>query len=203
MPVDVLFATRIDRRRLIGESAVCRQLAGECLAIAADDVAGQKWCREHRYAGYTSYASLNDLAWRSSSFADLQKRIERAGKSFARHLGYDLAGRQLVCDSLWINILDPGGHHSAHLHPHSVLSGTVYVQVPRGSGALRFEDPRLPMQMNTPQRLPNARRDQLPFITIDPKAGELLLWESWLRHEVLPGSAKDRRISVSFNLGTR
>jgi len=27
----------------------------------------------------------------------------------------------------------------------------------------------------------------------------LLMWESWLRHEVLPGQAKADRLSISFN----
>ena len=42
-----------------------------------------------------------------------------------------------------------------------------------------------------------ARADT--FITTDPKPGLLLMWESWLRHEVLPGAGKGERLSVSFN----
>jgi uncharacterized protein (TIGR02466 family) len=88
--------------------------------------------------------------------------------------------------------LKSGGHHSGHIHPHSILSGTFYVEVPDGSGAIRFEDPRLPLMMAAPQR-PDT------FVTVDPKPGLLLTWESWLRHEVLPGSGKGERLSVSFN----
>lgn len=32
-----------------------------------------------------------------------------------------------------------------------------------------------------------------------PKAGKVLMWESWLRHEVPPNAAKSERISVTFN----
>ena len=39
-----------------------------------------------------------------------------------------------------------------------------------------------------------------PFATIEPRPGLLLMWESWLRHEVLPGTAKGDRLSISFNL---
>ena len=102
-------------------------------------------------------------------------------------------------DSLWVNSLKPGGHHSAHIHPHSILSGTLYVEVPDGSGAIRFEDPRLPMMMAAPTRRPDAPEPLQPFVTVNPRPGQLLLWESWLRHEVLPGSGRANRLSVSFN----
>ena len=32
-----------------------------------------------------------------------------------------------------------------------------------------------------------------------PAVGDVLLWESWMRHEVPPGSAGAKRISISFN----
>ena len=38
---------------------------------------------------------------------------------------FDLGGRRLKLDSLWVNLLKPGGAHSGHIHPHSVVSGTV------------------------------------------------------------------------------
>ena len=70
--------------------------------------------------------------------------------AFAAECAFDLGGRRLKLDSLWVNVLKPGGTHSGHIHPHSVVSGTVYVAVPPGSGALKLEDPRLPMMMAAP-----------------------------------------------------
>jgi len=95
-------------------------------------------------------------------------------------------------DSLWVNLLKTSGHHSGHIHPHSILSGTFYAEVPPGSGAIRFEDPRLPLMMAAPRR-PDT------FVTVEPRPGLLLLWESWLRHEVLPGTGRGERLSISFN----
>jgi uncharacterized protein (TIGR02466 family) len=34
-----------------------------------------------------------------------------------------------------------------------------------------------------------------------PAFGEVLLWESWLGHEVPVNMAKEKRISVSFDYG--
>ena len=36
-------------------------------------------------------------------------------------------------------------------------------------------------------------------VTLQPRPGEVVLWESWLRHEAPVNRAKSPRISVSFN----
>ena len=36
-------------------------------------------------------------------------------------------------------------------------------------------------------------------LDVPPRAGLVLMWESWLRHEVMPNRAEDARISISFN----
>jgi uncharacterized protein (TIGR02466 family) len=171
-------------------------LAYSIRALAADDLAGRAWAKEHGYKGYTSYASLADLPRRDPLFADFAKRLARHAALFAAELGWTVKPR---LDSLWVNLLRGGGHHGAHIHPHSILSGTLYVEVPEGSGAIRFEDPRLPMMMAAPLRRTDAPEPLQPFVTVPPEPGRLLLWESWLRHEVLPGSGRKERLSVSFN----
>ena len=124
--------------------------------LAEEDEAGRRWSRAHGYRGYTSYASLNDLTNRDPRFAELVRLLNRHVADFARDCAMDLGGRRLKLDSLWVNLLKPGGAHSGHIHPHSVVSGTIYVAVPPGSGALKLEDPRLPMMMAAPPRLPDA-----------------------------------------------
>src|SRR3546814_20022214 len=84
---------------------------------------------------------------------------------------FDLGGKRLKLDSLWINVLEPGGTHSGHIHPHSVVSGTIYVAVPPGSGALKLEDPRLPMLMAAPGRHDDAPEDLNPFVYAEPAPG--------------------------------
>jgi uncharacterized protein (TIGR02466 family) len=138
-----------------------------------------------------------------SVFADLKRRLDRHVRAFADSLSYDLNGGRLNLDSLWVNILKPGGGHSGHIHPHSVISGTYYVAVPSGSGALRLEDPRLPLMMAAPPRRSDASEETRAFVHLVPEAGTLFLWESWLRHEVIPSRAKGPRVSVSFNYGWR
>lgn len=198
MTVARLFPTLLHRAPL-GDDALVTELERSVRALAQDDAAGRRWSKAHGYKGYTSYASLDDLPRRDPAFADLKRRLDRQVAGFAQACGFDLGGGKLKLDSLWVNLLRPGGHHSAHLHPHSIVSGTLYVALPEGSGAIRFEDPRLPMMMAAPVRREDAAPELRSFHTVEPVVGEVLLWESWLRHEVLPHGGKAERISVSFN----
>jgi len=175
----------------IGDDALLRELAHSIRVLAQDDEAGRRWSKAHGYAGYTSYASLNDLPKRDPAFAALARVLTDHAARFAKESRFDLP-RQPKLDSLWANLLKSGGHHSGHIHPHSIISGTLYVEVPKGGGAIRFEDPRLPLMMAAPSR-PDT------FVTVEPRTGLLLMWESWLRHEVLPGSGRGERLSISFN----
>ena len=197
MPCRSLFATRIYHSH-IDDQQLLAELAHSIRSLASDDEAGKRWSRDKGYKGYTSYASLDDLPRRDPAFADLQRLLVRQAASFADELAFDLS-RKPKLDSLWVNLLKPGGHHSAHIHPHSILSGTFYVEVPNGSGPIRFEDPRLPMMMAAPVRREDAPEELRLFATIAPEPGLVLMWESWLRHEVLPGTAKSDRLSISFN----
>ena len=175
------------------------ELRDTCIAIAEDDEAGQEWCEREGYPGYTSYASLDDLPWRAPIFGDLEKALDKHVAAFCEALGFDLQGKKLKCNAFWINILPEGGTHSSHIHPHSVVSGTTYVAMPEGTSALKLEDPRLAMMMLSPLRKKDAPQELQPFVYVKPEVGELLLWESWLRHEVPMNMSEEERISVSFN----
>ena len=192
-----LFVTKLYEAG-IADEVLLGDLAHSIRSLAEDDEAGRRWSREHFYPGYTSYASLNDLPRRDPGIADLAKLLTSHAAAFAKECAFELARRPKV-DSLWVNLLRGPGHHGGHIHPHSIISGTLYVEVPKGSGAIRFEDPRLPMMMAAPTRSPGAPEELQPFVTVQPRPGLLLLWESWLRHEVLPGTGRGERLSISFN----
>ena len=196
-----LFATRVARAPLGGRDhdGLRQELLDACDMLESEDTAGRRWCRENGYKGYTSYASLNDLPTRFSAFGDLKRRLDKHADAFGQEVGFELAGGKLKLDSLWVNVLPPGGVHTGHIHPHSVISGTYYVSLPDGASALKLEDPRLAMMMAAPTRKPEAAPDLQPFVFLSPQEGEVILWESWLRHEVVLNRAKAKRISISFN----
>lgn len=198
-----LFVTQLYRARLSEHAPMvdAAELLSSCIAIAEDDEAGQAWCEENGYPGYTSYASLDDLPWRFPIFRDLEKALDRHVAAFCEAMHFDIGERKLKCNALWINILPEGGMHVSHIHPHAVVSGTTYVAMPEGTSALKLEDPRLPMMMLAPVTKKDAPEALRRFVYVRPEVGEVLLWESWLRHEVPMNMAENDRISVSFNYG--
>ncbi len=207
MPTRALFVTTVYEASLAEEpgfDAFNAELADACRMLAVEDRAGRAWCKANGYGGYTSYASLNDLPTRATVFADLKRKLDRHAAAFAEGLALDLGPRgRLKLDSLWANVLKPGASHSGHIHPHSVLSGTVYVAVPPGAAGLRLEDPRLPLMMAAPPRRSDAPEAARSFVTLSPSPGTIFLWESWLRHEVPANGARQPRISLSFNYSWR
>lgn len=197
-----LFVTQVYEASLAAERGFAEfnaELEQACLMLAEEDAAGRAWCKANAYPGYTSYASLDDLPTRASVFAALKTRLDKHAAAFAKGLNLELGAGRLKLDSLWVNLLKPGGAHTGHIHPHSVLSGTIYVTIPPGASALKLEDPRLPLMMAAPPRTADAPETARAFVYLQPQAGTILMWESWLRHEVPANRAKTPRISVSFN----
>lgn len=198
MTEHALFSTQIQQSRL-PDGDLLDDLIAACWMIEDGDQAGHDWCEREGYPGYTSYSSLDDLPTRAPAFADLVQVLDEHALRFAKARFWDLGTAKLRCDSLWINVLGEGGHHSGHIHPNSVISGTCYVAMPVGAGRIKFEDPRLPMMMAAPPVKLDAPETAKRFAYQMPTPGDILMWESWLRHEVLASPSEDARISVSFN----
>ena len=198
MTLKTLFPTPV-KEVALGTEAMRTELEAVCWLLEDEDTAGNDWCDEQGYDGYTSYASLDDLPERFPEFAALKELLDSQAAEFARDPHWDMAGFHLELDALWVNILGEGGSHSGHIHPGSVISGTYYVTVPDGAGTLKMEDPRLTFMMGAPQPEDDAPESARRFVYLEPKEGHALFWESWLRHEVMPNRSEDPRVSISFN----
>jgi uncharacterized protein (TIGR02466 family) len=202
-PIRAWFSTLVYHAPLTpSPAALARQnteLAHECRQLRDYDDAGRKWCEKNYPGGYTSYASMNTLHAFSSTFAALEKKITRHVRTFAKALDMDLRGREIRMTDCWVNIMPETAAHSMHLHPNSFISGTYYVVTPPGCPGLKFEDPRLSSLMAAPPKLPSARDTNRLHTTYPAQAGTLLLFESWLRHEVAQNRVPAERISISFN----
>jgi uncharacterized protein (TIGR02466 family) len=201
MPLHRLFPTLVYAAPLQGRDirAFNRQLLKECRQLREDDAAGRRWSAKNYPGGYTSYASAHRLQELSPTFAALRQRLRRHVAAFANAVDWELGGRELEMTDCWINVMPRRTVHGLHLHPHSTLSGTYYVQVPSGSPGIKFEDPRLDRFMAAPPRKADAAPESRPWVTFPAAAGHLVLFESWLRHEVSSNRVDAERISVSFN----
>jgi uncharacterized protein (TIGR02466 family) len=182
-----------------GSRELNRQLLKEGRQLREDDAAGRRWSAKNYRGGYTSYGSSHKLHQMSPTFQDLERRLKRHVKAFAAAVEWDLTGRELAMTDCWLNIMSRNAVHGLHLHPLSTLSGTYYVHVPAGSPGIKFEDPRLDRYMAAPPRSPRASPKNRPWVTLPAVAGQVVLFESWLRHEVASHPTAAERVSVSFN----
>ena len=159
MPVRTLFPTRIYTARLQGSGTVAlnRELLKETRQIRDHDVAGRRWSARRYPGGYTSYGSLCHLQKMSSTFALLERKLRRHVHAYVNSLELDMAGRSLAMTDCWVNVMTRNVVHGLHLHPLATISGTYYVQTPRGCSGLKLEDPRHDRAMAAPPRRATAR----------------------------------------------
>lgn len=197
-----LWPTRIDFSPVASASVIRRlnkELLRDIVQIRAMDGQGQSWSRENYVGGYTSYSSIDNVHLRFAPFMELKKWIDKKVKHYVSAQKWDLDSHKLKMDTCWINVMPALCHHSLHLHPNSTVSGTYYVQVPKGSGLFKLEDPRLGLMMSAPAKKASAPAAEQAFYSIQPKPGHVVLFESWLRHEVTANRGQGLRVSISFN----
>lgn len=211
MAIHTLFPTRIYQAPLAygraapsseRDAAKLRKVIERDAHIIRDiDEDGQAWSRSNYKGGFTTYGSMDALHSQFPPFAELEKYLDKHVVRFSKLQNWNLGGGRLRMVTCWVNIMPAGANHSLHLHPLAVVSGTFYVTTPPGTSPIKFEDPRLERFMAQPPRHPKAPREDQPFFELKPKAGEVVLFESWLRHEVptVPLESTRERISVSFN----
>ena len=179
--------------------ALHRDLKAESFKFLEIDEAGHIWSEKNYKDGYTSYGSIAQLHRVSPHFETLEKEINKHVRKYVRALEMDINPKELKMSSCWINIMPPNAHHTMHIHPLSVISGTYYVQTPKNCSAIKFEDPRLTNFMASPPRKTDAKVANQRFHSLAPEEGHLVLFESWLRHEVPRNESTKERVSISFN----
>lgn len=201
MSVQSLFPTLIYFAPLLqrGGQKLLKEIQTECYQVKEYDEEGREWSKKNYVGGYTSYHSLSDMHYMSSTFRTLKEHIDKHVQKYAEELDFQCQDEELTMTDCWINMMPAQTTHSSHIHPLSVISGTYYVQCPLHAASIRFEDPRLERFMARPPRKESVRKRNRQTIELKPKEGHLVLFESWLRHEVPASLNTEDRISVSFN----
>jgi uncharacterized protein (TIGR02466 family) len=117
----------------------------------------------------------------------------------------EMADLSFFYDS-WFHVTRTGGYQSIHYHPRASWSGIYAVQAgdhvedrPE-SGQVKFYDPRGPVFMHVD---PGNERLEPRYTTtpvyVQHTPGRLVIFPSWLMHEVLPYVGRTERIVVAFN----
>ena len=145
-------------------------------------------------------------------FLALIQTVKQFYKTAVQELGWDpriMLSDDTIHMKSWGNIHDRGGYNVRHNHPNCHLSGIFYAQTPPGAGLLRLYSPqRFPDSMDdvTPEhvvQIPLAmggNRLSSNAIDVTPEPGLLVLFPSYLVHEVVASTADSARISFAFNI---
>jgi len=174
-----------------------KKLADEMLPLCKNVLADES--NNTAQWGYkTSYepATGNGLE-KLPQFHRFEKYICSVGKEFLKELGYNTDEIEFL-PSIFTSEMKPGDRHGRHCHPGAILSGVFYLEMPQNSSPIKFFDPR---RWRDTRLMPTKKdtiytREEFVF---QPVSGDLLLWESWLHHEVVPNNS-DNRITLVFNL---
>lgn len=198
-----LFSTQVYKDKLSADKKFINklnvQLTNEIYDVAERDEAGIEWSAKNYRNGFTSYASANEMHMFSPTFQELEVLIKKHVAKYISSLQLDIRASELSMSTCWVNVMPANAQHSMHNHPLSVISGTYYVQTPPNASAIRFEDPRYLFFMARPPIKPNSKETYHTHFSIPAESGHVVLFESWLKHEVPPNTSKQPRLSISFN----
>ena len=108
--------------------------------------------------------------------------------------------QSVALGNMWANINPPRAWNLKHNHANAFFSGVYYVKVPVNAGQLEVHDPRPGPQLLRPkQNTDNLSREYWRSVSFDPQEGRIIIFPSWLEHEVKSNESNEMRISISFN----
>jgi uncharacterized protein (TIGR02466 family) len=148
------------------------------------------------------------MAWGGARAAE----VLTMARAIANHLTRDRAGREVQPDwivSAWANVNGRGAANICHYHPGSFWSGTYYVDDgginadPSLGGDFEMLDPRGSAPAMAAPMLAYAGEGGLGAGAtewIRPRPGLLVLFPSWVHHQVRAYRGNRERISIAFNL---
>ena len=160
---------------------------------------------EHRKKDPKGRIISNRGGWQSSIFRGQDNII--SSTLFSSLSSYFESNKIFECDieiqGWWININGKGHYNELHNHPTCDLAGVLWIKTPVDSGRIAFNSPHDFVQPNELKYYSSqVKEDWKQFMgyNFSPTAGCIMVFPSFLLHQVRPNQSTEDRISVSFNL---
>lgn len=159
--------------------------------------------------------SKEDHVWRykTTYFRDEQSKklhsipfineyLKELSSKFVDLMGFEWTGE--IGIDLFVSKMEKGDKHDLHIHPNCILSGVCYLNTSEDCSPIVFEDPRNVRFFNSLVKKEgnyggNDTYDNQSEIIYLPKNGDILMWESWLKHKVTINGC-DCRETLVFNI---
>lgn len=144
----------------------------------------------------------NQNGWQSENlntgFSEIKNFVDSIEETIDQCCG-SVELPKLNFQNAWLNLNSPGSYNTLHNHHGSILSGVYYIQAEEDQGNLEFmRDDDMQYYM-PPLKLYNQFTSQKA--TYSPKTGKILIFPSWLKHQVMLNNTDKNRISIAFNYG--
>jgi len=108
--------------------------------------------------------------------------------------------KKLKIDNLWCNINYKNSYNLSHVHPHVYFSGIYYLETSKNCGKLIFTNPNTFVRMHTEMKEASEHPNFKSHFYIEPVKNLLLIFPSYLLHEVEMNTSNEKRTSIAFNL---
>ena len=128
-------------------------------------------------------------------FKGIFDKVFSVVEAVSNHIGVDLEKFELVSGGMWANVSGQHASNRVHIHPSCNWSFVYYVKTPKNCGDLIFVDPRIQAHIMYMPLKNQHERD----VRYTPIEGRLIIFPSWLQHEVKINQSKHERVSVSGN----
>lgn len=159
----------------------------------------EKINRHRFYKGRTTYDTKFNLA-KQPEYKTFLKYLKDVAKLYLTNIGFDYEQISKKFDPYFFTTeLNKGSFQERHIHNYQ-LSGIFYLKVPKGSAKIIFHDPIHTREFINWPVLDHNNPNTFGTITYEPIVGNLLLWPSWLYHEVPTHTVDDNRIGLVLNL---
>ena len=174
-----------------------------------DNTALEKYCYECREAS-PGVLKSNAGGWQSQSLTVPNNEISKLVDIIHYNLSmvaecWKLKNDKTVVslENIWININPIAAFNRPHVHPKSLFSGTYYVKSEEQvGGGIVFLHPAINFQYHIdPEKITDWNDFTSGTWRIFPKAGDLIIFPSFLNHYVEPNMTQSDRISIAFNAG--
>tara|TARA_B100000131_G_scaffold181769_1_gene175451 strand:+ start:4844 stop:5746 length:903 start_codon:yes stop_codon:yes gene_type:complete len=154
-------------------------------------------------AGNTAGVTLNNTFFKHFECPELYDWFcECAFQFHTEVLGLQIQSKYLITDS-WVNCNTGEGGQSYHAHVNSFLSGTFYLDSDESAAPIEFQSPKynfaIEPHMGFTPDTNNASIFSQPRAAVKPMEGDLLLWESHVRHGYSENHSPNR-MSLSINM---
>lgn len=154
------------------------------------------WCSNDDLYKLPQFQKLVDLIIVETNYALDYMRIER---------------EEHYISSLWLNAQYQNNNHSLHTHANSLFSGVFYIDTPKNSQSLVFQDPRPQAQVLVPPVRKNSdgslhEFDPTHMPSVTPRVGSMYFWPSWLPHSTFSDTDEELerpRLTMAFNIMIR